>query len=87
MPININLTPLLEEMVRQKVKSGLYSSASEVVREALRLMEQQDSLRNAKFDKLRKDIRDGIDSGTATAWDSEELKRVARQRKSGSRKS
>ncbi len=38
MGMNINLTPQLEEMVRQKVNSGLYTSASEVVREALRLL-------------------------------------------------
>ncbi|KAF0096674.1 MAG: hypothetical protein FD128_2546, partial [Hyphomonadaceae bacterium] len=40
--MNINLTPKLEEMVREKVKSGLYNNASEVVREALRLMEAND---------------------------------------------
>jgi antitoxin ParD1/3/4 len=40
MPMNINLSPQLEEFVRQKVASGLYASASEVVREALRLMEE-----------------------------------------------
>ena len=37
MPMNVNLTPQLEDMVRKKVASGLYNSASEVVREALRL--------------------------------------------------
>ena len=36
--MNINLTPQLEELVRSKVASGLYTSASEVVREALRLI-------------------------------------------------
>jgi antitoxin ParD1/3/4 len=51
MGMNINLTPQLEEMVRQKVESGLYTSASEVVREALRLMEEKDQLRNAKLDR------------------------------------
>jgi antitoxin ParD1/3/4 len=40
--MNINLTPKLEEMVREKVKSGLYNNASEVVREALRMMEAND---------------------------------------------
>lgn len=40
MPMNVNLTPQLEALVKQKVASGLYSSASEVVREALRLMEE-----------------------------------------------
>jgi len=81
MPINVNLTPHLEEMVRQKVKSGLYTSASEVIREALRLMGEQDSLRQAKFDQLRQDIRAGIESGPATVWDADEIKRTARKRK------
>lgn len=81
MPITVNLTPFLEEMVRQKVKSGLYTSASEVVREALRLMEVQDSLPNAKLDQLRNDIHAGIESGSATAWDAEEIKRMVRKRR------
>ena len=38
MGMNVNLTPQLEDLVRSKVSSGLYTSASEVVREALRLM-------------------------------------------------
>ena len=85
MPINVNLTPFLEEMVRQKVKSGLYTSASEVVREALRLMEEQDSLRKAKLDTLRQDIRAGIESGTATAWDAEEIKKTVRKRRTATK--
>ena len=44
MGMNINLTPQLEDLVRQKVASGLYTSASEVVREALRLMDEKDRL-------------------------------------------
>src|SRR6266436_1209545 len=42
MPLNVNLTPQLEELVRRKVSSGRYNSASEVVREALRIMEAHD---------------------------------------------
>ena len=38
--MNVSLTPQLEKIVRDKVESGLYSSASEVVREALRLMDR-----------------------------------------------
>jgi antitoxin ParD1/3/4 len=79
MPINVNLTLFLEEMFRQKVKSGLYTSASEVIREALRLMGEQDSLRQARFDQLRQDIRAGIESGPATVWDADKIKRAARQ--------
>jgi antitoxin ParD1/3/4 len=76
--MNINLTPQLEEMVRQKVSSGLYTSASEVVREALRLMEEQDRVRAAKLDQLRRDIREGLDSGSPAAWDPGAIKRESR---------
>ncbi len=67
MTMNINLTPQLEELVRQKVSSGLYNSASEVVREALRLMEREDQVRAAKLAQLRQDIQEGLQSGLAAA--------------------
>lgn len=78
MGMNINLTPQLEEMVRTKVTSGLYNSASEVVREALRLMDEKDRLQTAKLNQLRQDIQEGLDSGPATIWSSEEIKRAGR---------
>ncbi len=62
MPINVNLTPQLEDMFRKKVASGLYNSASEVVREALRLMEEQDRRRAVKLEQLRQDMRDGLNT-------------------------
>ena len=80
MTMNINLTPKLEELVRQKVSSGRYTSASEVVREALRLMEEQDRLRAVKLEQLRRDIREGLESGPATTWNVEEMKREGRKR-------
>ncbi|SOE81308.1 putative addiction module antidote protein, CC2985 family [Caballeronia arationis] len=40
--MNVNLTSKLEEMVKEKVATGLYNNASEVVREALRLREVRD---------------------------------------------
>jgi antitoxin ParD1/3/4 len=82
MTMNVNLSPQLEDMVRQKVASGLYTSASEVVREALRMMEAQDQLRAAKLEQLRQDIREGLDSGEPTPWDADEIKREGRQRRS-----
>jgi antitoxin ParD1/3/4 len=78
MGMNINLTPHLEEMVRQKVDSGLYTSASEVVREALRLMDEKDQLRVAKLNQLRQDVQEGLDSGPTAAWDPAEIKRAGR---------
>ena len=54
-------------MVRDKVATGLYSSASEVVREALRLMEEKDHFNEMKLDQLRADIQAGIASALL-AW-------------------
>ena len=81
MGMNVNLTPQLEEMVRAKVASGLYTSASEVVREALRLMGEQDRLRAARLEQLRDDIHQGLNSGPSKAWNAAEVKREGRARR------
>ena len=74
--MNVSLTPRLEEYVKEKVKSGLYNSSSEVVREALRLMEERDRLRDIRLDELRKEIQIGIDQidrGESTEYTTETL--------------
>jgi antitoxin ParD1/3/4 len=81
MTMNINLSPQLEELVRNKVASGFYTSASEVVREALRLMDAQDRIRETKLIQLRQDIQEGLDSGAATAWNPDEVKQEGRKRR------
>ena len=58
--MNVNLTPELEKLIRDKVKSGLYNNQSEVVREALRLLAQQDELRQAHLAKLRDALAEGL---------------------------
>jgi antitoxin ParD1/3/4 len=47
--MNVSLTPELESFVAKKVGSGRYSSASEVVREALRLLADQEALRATRL--------------------------------------
>jgi antitoxin ParD1/3/4 len=47
--MNVSLTPELERFVNTKVESGRYNSASEVVREALRLLEEHDHARGAQL--------------------------------------
>lgn len=81
MTLNVNLTPHFETMIKQKVASGLYTSASEVVREALRLMEEQDRLRAVKLEQLRQDIREGLSSGDATSFNPEQIKAEGRTRR------
>lgn len=87
MQMNVNLTPQLESLVKQKVASGLYNSASEVVREALRLMEEQDRIRAVKLEQLRQDIHEGMNSGESTPWDAEEIKRDGRARRAARKSS
>jgi antitoxin ParD1/3/4 len=58
--MNVSLNPELERYVREKVESGLYSSASEVIREALRLLLDQELLRQQHLDRLRQDIEIGL---------------------------
>jgi antitoxin ParD1/3/4 len=60
--MNVSLTPELEQLVHQKVKSGRYLSASEVVREGLRLLEERDHLYKARLAELQKEITLGIES-------------------------
>jgi len=59
--MNVSLTPELERLIHKKVESGLYLSASEVVREALRLLEERDMLQALKHEELRREIQIGID--------------------------
>lgn len=56
--MNVSLTPELEQLVNEKVESGLYQTASEVVREALRLLKERDHAR----EQLRADVQDGFDA-------------------------
>jgi len=59
--MNVSLTPELERLVQRKLQSGRYQSASEVIREGLRLLDDQDRLRNAQLDEVRRKIQIGID--------------------------
>ena len=82
--MNVSLTPELARLVTEKVKDGMYSSASEVVRAALRLLVEQDQIRELRKEQLRKQIERGVadlDSGGAEAFDDElvaEIKRTGR---------
>jgi antitoxin ParD1/3/4 len=60
--VNVSLTPELEALIQERVRSGRYTSASEVVREALRLLEDRDELRRMRLDQLRSQVAAGLDS-------------------------
>lgn len=63
--MNVSLTPELKQLVDAKVQSGRYNSASEVVREALRLMDERDQMRAIQKDEIRKKIAEGLASARA----------------------
>jgi antitoxin ParD1/3/4 len=60
--VNVSLTPELENLVRDKVRSGRYGSESEVVKEALRLMNQRDRFQELHNDDIRQKIAAGAAS-------------------------
>jgi antitoxin ParD1/3/4 len=58
--MNVSLTPELERRIAEKVESGLYTSASEVVRESLRLLFEAEELRERRRARLQDDILLGL---------------------------
>ena len=60
--MNVSLTPELEQFVSAKVESGRYNSASEVVREALRLLEEQEQVRAARLGQFNQELGRRLDS-------------------------
>ena len=59
--MNVSLTPELEKWVQSKVETGLYSSSSEVVREALRTQYQFEGQKLEKLSSLRADLQLGVE--------------------------
>jgi antitoxin ParD1/3/4 len=60
--MNVSLTTELEKFVSAKVESGRYNSASEVVREALRLLEEHDQARSVQLAGFNQEIRRRLDT-------------------------
>jgi antitoxin ParD1/3/4 len=78
--VNVSLTAELQRYVQNKVESGLYHSASEVIREGLRLLQEQDMLKEIKLQTLRAEIQQGINSGESTPLDMEDVIRRGKER-------
>ena len=81
--MNVSLTPELERLVNDKVATGLYTSASEVIREALRLLKGQDEVRAITLQELKRDITAGLDQldrGQSADLDMAAIKAKARKR-------
>jgi antitoxin ParD1/3/4 len=87
--MNISLTTELDNYVHQKVQSGLYHSASEVIREGLRLLKEQDALKSARLAQFEKELDLGIkqiESGEYIEVSAHELPQLAETIKADGRK-
>jgi antitoxin ParD1/3/4 len=87
--MNVSLTPELEKLVNKKVESGRYTSASEVIREGLRLLEEHDELRRIKLETLKREIARGVESlerGEGKPLDIEAIKAEGRKKLATKRK-
>ena len=62
-----------EDLIESLIKSGRYSTASEIMRDGLRLIEEREERRQAKLEALRAEIQKGIDSGPAEEVDIHEM--------------
>jgi antitoxin ParD1/3/4 len=86
--MNVSLTPELEKLVDDRVKSGRYTSASEVIREALRLLERFDHAQQHALVELNQKIDEGLAqaergeviSGTASRRRTQALRRKLSRR-------
>ena len=80
--MNVSLTKELAQLVNDKVKSGLYHTASEVIREGLRLLDERDRLYQLRLQELRADVKKGLDQldrGEGKPFDPEAMKRQLRK--------
>jgi antitoxin ParD1/3/4 len=83
--MNISLTPELEQFVTDKVKTGMYQTASEVIREGLRLLSERDQ----RIEALRRDVRAGfeaVERGEFTEYDASNVKELSDRVKARGRK-
>jgi antitoxin ParD1/3/4 len=74
--MNVSLTRQLQEFIEKKVRTGKYQTASEVVREGLRLLEDRDTQRDLQLRRLRAEIRVGLDQVEKGQVDTLDLKRI-----------
>lgn len=80
--MNISLTNELEQFVQEAVKTGRYSSASEVICEALCLLKERDKRRELKRQQLQADLEVGLselDKGLSAHFDSAAIKSKGRE--------
>jgi antitoxin ParD1/3/4 len=85
--MNVSLTKTLEAFVRSKVDSGLYNNASEVVRDALRLLEARERAEAKHLIWLRAEVQKGIDDFEAGRYGPLDIEAIIAEGRKRNRKS
>ena len=78
MPSSYSIGEHFEKLAKSLVASGRYASVSEVLRQGLRLVEEDEKIREAELEQIRAEIADGL-KGPFHEWDLEEAKREGRR--------
>ena len=79
--MNISLTPELDNWIAQKIKSGMYKSSSELIREGLRLLQLRDEQRTRMIEELRNELLVGVkqlDADKSTKFEQKLINKVKR---------
>lgn len=76
--MHISLTDNLAALVKAKVESGLYNNASEVIREALRLMHARDEATQARYAAFKREVLLGVEQAESDAFSSRTPAEIAR---------
>ena len=84
--MNVNLGPVFDTFIADLLKSGLYQSQSEVVREGLRLLKEREELKNLRVAELRKEIAIGSEQADRGEFVDGELAFAEIRRRSAKRK-
>ena len=81
--MNVSLSRQLQGFIEKNVRTGKYQTASEVVREGLRLIEDRDTQRALQLRRLREEIQVGLDQiekGQVAPLDVKKIKAEGRKR-------
>jgi antitoxin ParD1/3/4 len=73
MPTSYSIGKHFEDMIDGLIEDGRYATASEIIRDGLRLVEEREERRKAKLEALRAGIQKGFDSGPAEEADIDEM--------------
>jgi len=87
MPTSVALGSHFEEFVKKQLESGRFNNVSEVVRAALRLLEDEEKLRQLRHRELQAAIQEGIDSEDAGSIEDVVARNRARRAKRKSKTS